>query len=331
MGSEKVVYKGFPTPFIEKNMNTSVSIIVPVYNAEKFLSECVESILAQTYTNFELLLINDGSKDKSGDICDEYAAKDNRVSVRHIANGGVTAARKLGVEVAMGEWITFVDADDTIPADALERFSKLFSAETDIIIGQVNVDRVDVDESITIKDYRRRCIDGTIRVDACGKMIRRSIFSPTVLDLPKEIKVGEDMLMHVRLSFLTGKDVYFLPYPNHIYNYRSHEGQCSKTFKRTFDYEALFHEYLKKSIPENEWGNYFASTVKSRLNALRMVLMTYSLIFGMGKHPFYIELRNDIERSNYPVTWRDKLFLNAKNNVFRFVMITFVQLYTKVK
>ena len=97
-----------------------VSIIVPVYNTEKFLHRCIDSILTQTYTDFELLLIDDGSKDSSGTICDEYAAKDVRVRVFHKENGGVSSARNMGLDNARGEWITFVDSDDWIDDNYLE-------------------------------------------------------------------------------------------------------------------------------------------------------------------------------------------------------------------
>lgn len=93
-----------------------ISIIVPVYNAEKTLRQCVDSILSQEYKDFELLLVDDGSKDKSPDICDEYAEKDNHIKVLHKPNGGVSSARNLGLDYAKGEWITFVDSDDYISA-----------------------------------------------------------------------------------------------------------------------------------------------------------------------------------------------------------------------
>lgn len=92
----------------------AISVIVPVYNAEKYLQRCVDSILSQTFTDFELLLIDDGSKDKSGAICDEYAAKDSRVRVFHKENGGVSSARNLGLDNVKGEWISFIDADDKV-------------------------------------------------------------------------------------------------------------------------------------------------------------------------------------------------------------------------
>lgn len=100
--------------------NPKISVIVPVYNAEKWLRRCVGSILAQTYTDFELLLINDGSTDDSGVICDEYAGKNSRIRVFHKPNGGVSSARNLGLDNARGEWITFVDSDDWVELEYLE-------------------------------------------------------------------------------------------------------------------------------------------------------------------------------------------------------------------
>ena len=98
-----------------------ISVIVPVYNAEKYLNRCIDSVLAQTYTNFELLLINDGSKDRSGEICDEYAKKDNRIRVFHKGNAGVSKARNLGLDNAKGEWVTFIDSDDWVREDFLQK------------------------------------------------------------------------------------------------------------------------------------------------------------------------------------------------------------------
>lgn len=94
--------------------NPKISVIVPVYNAEKYLHRCVDSILAQTFTDFEVLLINDGSKDKSGTICDDYAKLDSRVRVFHKENGGVSSARNIGVENMVGDYSIHVDSDDEI-------------------------------------------------------------------------------------------------------------------------------------------------------------------------------------------------------------------------
>lgn len=100
-------------------MKIKVSIIVPVYNVEKYIRECLDSIVAQTFTDWECLLIDDGSPDNSGGICDEYADNDCRFKVFHKSNGGVSSARNLGLDNARGEWVTFVDADDMIAPDFL--------------------------------------------------------------------------------------------------------------------------------------------------------------------------------------------------------------------
>ena len=91
-----------------------ISIIVPIYNAEQYLHRCIDSILAQSYIDFELLLIDDGSPDNCGAICDEYANQDSRVHVFHKENEGVSSARNLGMAHAQGDWITFIDADDYV-------------------------------------------------------------------------------------------------------------------------------------------------------------------------------------------------------------------------
>ena len=101
-----------------------ISIIVPVYNVEQYLQSCIDSIITQTYTDWELLLVDDGSPDRSGEICDEYAKKDNRIRVFHKRNGGVSSARNLGLDKAQGEWVTFIDADDYILSDFIKGLYK---------------------------------------------------------------------------------------------------------------------------------------------------------------------------------------------------------------
>lgn len=110
-----------------------VSVIVPVYNVEKYLRDCLDSILAQTYSNIEVILINDGSKDGSGSICDEYAAKDSRIKVLHKENGGVSKARNAGLDMMQGEFFSFVDGDDTVEPDYLE-----------LMLGELRIKDVDL-------------------------------------------------------------------------------------------------------------------------------------------------------------------------------------------
>ena len=131
-----------------------ISIIVPVYNTEKYLRRCIDSVLAQTYQDFELLLIDDGSKDSSGAICDEYAAQDARVRVFHKENGGVSSARNVGLDNARGEWITFVDADDWIESDMLELLlRKGEETGADIVMGDLLFAYPDRDVPFLLPDW----------------------------------------------------------------------------------------------------------------------------------------------------------------------------------
>ena len=106
-----------------------ISVIIPVYNVEQYLEQCMTSVLCQTYTHMEILLIDDGSSDNSGRLCDEYAVQDKRVRVLHRENGGLMSAWMAGVEMARGEYLTFVDSDDWIEAIMVEKLAEKLSGK----------------------------------------------------------------------------------------------------------------------------------------------------------------------------------------------------------
>jgi len=114
-----------------------ISIIIPVYNSSKYISKCIESILNQTEADFEVLLIDDGSLDGSGNICDRYAVIDSRIRVFHKQNGGVSSARNLGLDNALGEMIFFIDSDDTVDKDYLEKL--MIKSDEDYVISGVKI------------------------------------------------------------------------------------------------------------------------------------------------------------------------------------------------
>lgn len=176
-----------------------ISIIVPVYKAEKYLSRCVDSLLAQTYTNFELLLIDDGSPDKSGVICDEYALKDSRVRVFHKENGGVSSARNLGLENARGEWITFIDSDDWIKNEFLEKL--LVDFDIDLCVGG-NVCSSGCYMKLHDRLYDRKIITNFIKQylptqllhTVWGKLLKREIIIKNNIRFSEDVRFGEDTL-----------------------------------------------------------------------------------------------------------------------------------------
>lgn len=151
-----------------------ISVIVPVYNVEKYLRQCIDSVLLQSYVDFELLLINDGSKDSSGKICDEYAARDSRVRVLHKENGGVSSARNLGLDNAQGEWIMFLDADD-------------FWADNNILkklIDVVERDNLDIvrGEYFSLIEDQVKYHDFSNKNDLIGKKLNSSEFIIRAID-----------------------------------------------------------------------------------------------------------------------------------------------------
>ena len=129
-----------------------ISIIVPVYNVEKYLNKCIESILNQTFNKFELILVNDGSTDKCGEICDQYKKHDSRIKVIHKQNGGLSSARNAGLEIACGKYIGFIDSDDWIDFSMYDTLYKL-AKEYDADIVQCNFTKAYDDNDIKIDSY----------------------------------------------------------------------------------------------------------------------------------------------------------------------------------
>ncbi len=182
-----------------------ISVIVPVYNAEKYLHRCIDSILSQTFTDFELLLIDDGSKDKSGTICDEYAEKDSRVKVFHKKNGGVSSARNLGLDNAKGEWICFVDSDDYIESGFLQSFEG--NLDSDLVVGNMvslshqgvfGILSPGIDSGFHTKDVFSLILALQAFRVPWGKMFRKDCIGKLRFNV--QLKIGEDN--HFILCFL---------------------------------------------------------------------------------------------------------------------------------
>ena len=183
--------------------NPLISIIVPVYNAEKYLSKCLDIIVAQSFADWECLLIDDGSPDGSGKICDEYATRDTRFRVFHKKNGGVSSARNLGLDNARGEWITFIDADDLISnnyCNAIEnstvdiifvRSRKFFSDKNDYVDIFSKPLQIISDRQEQKKLLSKYVINLAFRVP-WGKFIKRSLIENTRFVIGQ--KIGEDTI-----------------------------------------------------------------------------------------------------------------------------------------
>lgn len=146
-----------------------VSIVIPVYNRKNFLTVCIKSLLAQSFEDFEICLVDDGSTDGTGLLCDELAEKDTRIRVLHVQNGGAAYARQKGVELATGEWVLFVDSDDTMPADALQRLFQVTSEDTDIVVGFCRKKRLWRGNRLSPACYRKLLIKGRYKFRLHGE------------------------------------------------------------------------------------------------------------------------------------------------------------------
>ena len=182
-----------------------ISVIVPVYNAEKYLHRCIKRILAQDYTDFELLLIDDGSTDNSGTICDEYAIKDNRIRVFHKENGGVSSARNWGLDNAIGEYIMFVDSDDYMLPGMLEvMLSTLESKKADLVVcgttetgGGYWRPIADVDYSINqLKENFVSLLHTELLSPPWNKIYKKDIIGNN--RFCEDISFGEDLLFNIQ-------------------------------------------------------------------------------------------------------------------------------------
>lgn len=188
----------------------AISIIIPVYKVERYLVRCIESIIAQTYSDWELILVDDGSPDKSGDICERYAASDSRIYVIHQQNQGVSAARNHGIGLAKGEYITFVDSDDYLGQDFLSSFDLEHGADLQVqgMIStypdqddQTLLPTVTNDQNSSVYEALSCADNVRFLFSPWAKMFRTSILRDHAISFPTEICYTEDEVFVKR--FLT--------------------------------------------------------------------------------------------------------------------------------
>lgn len=205
-----------------------ISVIVPVYNVEKYLTQCIESILSQTYQEFELLLIDDGSEDNSGSICDHYSNIDSRVHVFHKENGGVSSARNMGIEHAKGEWVCFVDSDDWIDKDTFEYITGLWKGADFLQFGYRRTGGTASEYSYVPSKVLRYstsvyCTKKIYHSAICGYLLKLNIIKKYKISFPNHIKYGEDQAFILK-TLICSSEIVILD--RHFYNYRDREGSA---------------------------------------------------------------------------------------------------------
>lgn len=214
----------------------SISIIVPVYNTVEYVEECIQSILSQTYKNIELILVNDGGTDGSGDICKRY---DSLSNVHYIEqeNMGATAARERGVEESHGEWIMFVDSDDYLLPCAVEKMIEM-AIDSDIVIGTDQYDILRNERDIIDRyQYLIRAYERKITVGIAPKLYRRILFNNSTFNFSSNITYGEDWLMNLHIAIENKKNIRVCKTP--VYYYRENLSSICHMFNYSMDYFVL--------------------------------------------------------------------------------------------
>lgn len=229
-----------------------ISVIMPVYNVEKYIRQGIESVLNQTYKKLEIILVDDGSKDSSGNICDEYAKKDNRIKVIHKENGGVSSARNTGMHIATGKYIMFIDPDDFYENNACELlYNAIEQKKVDYVIANYvytthkgekwkkNMFSVNNNFEVSIKDYKKALF--VMNSVIWNKIFKREFVEKHKLRFVEGV-LAEDAVFSMS-CYAYAKKAYYIH--DVIYNYRQNEKSESLSTKCTINYFSKMNEAYK--------------------------------------------------------------------------------------
>lgn len=257
-----------------KILDFLITIIVPVYNVDKYLKRCVNSILNQEYSNYELFLVDDGSTDKSGEICDYYAIKDSRVKVIHQTNSGVSNARNKALNIANGQYVVFVDGDDWIDGEMLKSFvDTIHEYSADLVISEYKTEienetvlqPFDFNEGlITLSNAYQKIVNpygfyGSV----WAKVFSLSIIRNNNLFFNDNLKIGEDLLFTTQYLIHCKSVVYNR---NHFYHYYERCGSALRGNINEFDYKRLDIIKVYEAILVEK--AYFNTTNKKRATSI---------------------------------------------------------------
>ena len=274
-----------------------VSVVVPCYKVEKYLPEMLDSLLAQTLSDFQVVLVDDGSPDRSGEICDSYAAKDSRFTVIHKPNGGVGAARNDGLAAAIGDWVLFCDSDDSLEPDALEKLVEAGERSgADVVFGDVTLvfddriqkavfyknefvtdDREKIDHLIAADLYKYYCIDPAQGGPAFGyggpwnKLVRRQLLTEHQISFDLRVKGIFDDILYTAHIFAAAKRVAYVHV--NVYNYRQLDSSITHSYKANLPEinEAIFlawQEFMERYGKDGQFLKPYYANVLRRLKAL---------------------------------------------------------------
>lgn len=278
-------------------------MIIPVYNTEPYLKSCIESLLCQTYSQFELLLVDDGSTDRSPEICDGYAGQDARVSVFHLPNGGVSAARNYGIQKARGAYVAFVDSDDWVDEDYLELLISGMEP------GGLSVVDLTSDEKTGKREKRVTCMDRRsaqisvysiygIQGFPFNKLFDRKVLLDNKVFFDTELTICEDLLFDIQyISYVKGRISWNESEP---YHYRQTNDGAVK--RRFFAHPGFGRRDLSEVDAIKKSKRYLVDDPKVRKACLlRLVKAVVTTLRGMEansyyEEPYYTDMRRFVRK-----------------------------------
>lgn len=299
-----------------------ISVIVPVYNAEAYIHRCINSLLAQTFDDFEVILVDDGSLDGSGAICDDYARKNSRVRVFHKENGGVASARQLGVDKARGEYTIHTDPDDWVEPTMLEELYYRAKTETaDMVICDFLVEekegsiyRVQQPTNNSADVVLEELLLYRLHGSLCNKLIRRECYTLYNIAFVKGLNYCEDYLVCVKL-LQKGIKVAYLNKAFYHYDQIVNSGSITRNFSTAlFELRKMFISRLEEVIP-----------ARKELIVLNKLDLKYALFEANMPKVFktlYPEVDKDVWKLNKSMINRILLYV-ATNGLFKFAHILF--------
>ena len=271
-------------------MSAKVSIIVPVYNTETYLSCCIDSILSQSFTDFELLLVDDGSTDGSGKICDAYAEKDSRIRVFHKKNGGVSSARNMGLDNAKGEWVFFVDSDDELMPDGLKTMAGMACDGADMVMAGYETfdeegNKLYAIETRTTK--RLSALEAAKEMFApmdyrymgyiWSRLFRHQVIQSNHLRLSEQLFFNEDRLFVTQ--FICAAERYVVYTTEPFYKYFEHAGSAMMSLQRGFNPKFVTDLQAQAEMRNAIWTRFDEKRIRELCDYA--VYQSYRRIIGM--------------------------------------------------
>lgn len=284
-----------------------ISVITPVYKAELFLRRCVDSIIAQTYQDWELILVDDGSSDRSGDICDEYTAKDSRISVIHKVNGGVSSARQAGLEACTGEYIVHADSDDWLSPIMFELLFR-HAKETDADVILFDFYRVTNGKELLIKQQPaaleniqvlKDIIGGRLYSSCWSKLIKRSTVLKYGVSFPQGINFGEDKCFLASLM-KNSVSVSYLAEALYYYDATINDGSLVRKITK----ESMESGFAMVSYLENLLDNDFEKSISEikinlKIRAIKSGLFSGVQIWNLYREAYPMVLMDVVKNKSF--------------------------------